>query len=145
MTWSYSENPSFSEKDEVRFYIGDTDSSDQQLSNEEIEWAITQATSTRGAGAICARALASKYARLSDIAIGDLRQAYSQRQDHYTDMAKRLDALEARRGITSIYAGGISESDKESVKENTDRVTPNFSIGMHDNPGSETDSEDVCR
>ena len=144
MTWSYSQDPSISTKDEVRFYVGDTDDTDQQVQNEEIEWAITETASARGAAALVARAIAAKYARLADQSVGDLRFSYSQRQEHYTDLAERLELQEGRRFMSEMYAGGISESEKRSVESNTDRVSPNFTIGMHDNPGSDTDREEFC-
>lgn len=40
MTWSYSGDPSSSTLDEVRFLIQDTDTTDQLLSNEEINYLI---------------------------------------------------------------------------------------------------------
>ena len=144
MSWVYSGDPGFSDKDQVRFQVGDTDGTDQQVSDEEIEWAITETASTRGAAAIIARAIAAKYARLTDMSVGDLRQSYSQRQEHYTELAERLERQEGLRSLNDMYAGGISESDKETQEEDTDRVSPNFKIGMHDNPGSSTDTEDVC-
>ena len=38
MTWSYSGNPASSNLDEIRFLIQDTDTTDQLLSNEEINY-----------------------------------------------------------------------------------------------------------
>jgi uncharacterized SAM-binding protein YcdF (DUF218 family) len=40
MTWTYSGNPGASPLDEVRFLIQDTDTNDQLLSNEEINYLI---------------------------------------------------------------------------------------------------------
>jgi hypothetical protein len=40
MTWSYSGNPGASDLDEVRFLIQDTDTNEQLLSNEEINYLI---------------------------------------------------------------------------------------------------------
>lgn len=40
MTWTYSGNPGASLLDEVRFLIQDTDTDDQFLSNEEIEYLL---------------------------------------------------------------------------------------------------------
>ena len=42
MTWTYSGNPSSTERDAVRFLVGDTDTNDQLLSNEEIDYLVTQ-------------------------------------------------------------------------------------------------------
>jgi hypothetical protein len=40
MTWTYSGNPGASTLDEVRFLIQDTDTTDQLLSNEELNYLI---------------------------------------------------------------------------------------------------------
>ena len=41
MTWNYSGNPGASSLDEIRFLIGDTDSNNQLLSDEEINYLFT--------------------------------------------------------------------------------------------------------
>lgn len=41
MTWSYSGNPGSSTRDEVRFLIQDTDTNDQLLTNEELDYLVT--------------------------------------------------------------------------------------------------------
>jgi len=41
MTWTYSGNPANSSSDAVRFLIGDTDTTDQLISNEEIAYLVT--------------------------------------------------------------------------------------------------------
>ena len=42
MSWSYSGNPADSALDKVRFLIGDTDTTDQLLTNEEINYTIAE-------------------------------------------------------------------------------------------------------
>ena len=41
-TWTYSGDPSNSPKDAVRFWVEDTDSSAWQLSDQEINFVLTQ-------------------------------------------------------------------------------------------------------
>jgi hypothetical protein len=144
MTWSYSGNPASSELDEVRFLVGDTDTTDQLVQNEEISWALTEEANPRMAAARVALALALKFSRKADKQVGDLRIAYSSLYKHYLEVAEALKADAATVGVVP-YAGGISISDKDTVENDTDRYRPSFRRGMHDNP-SETpeESEDIC-
>jgi len=55
--------------------------------------------------------------------------------DHL-DMLTALDLgrMGVTRQVSGIYFGGISNSDKETVASDTDRVVPRFSRGMGRNP-----------
>lgn len=134
MSWSYSGDPSNSTRDAVRFLIGDTDTNDQQLSNEELDYLLTTYSSDKYAAAIAAvRALIAKFARLADKAVGDLRISYSQRLKHYQQLISNLQLQAATvGGLAEPYAGGISVSDKDSVEEDTDREPPAFTKDLHD-------------
>lgn len=131
MTWTYSGDPSSTDRDAVRFLVGDTDNTDQLFTDEEIAYALTQGDSYTAAARL-ARNLASKYARYSDESIGDLSISYSQRYKHFTEIAKQLE-LESSRGVTP-YAGGISVADKATVTADTDRIQTSIKVGVHDSP-----------
>lgn len=134
MTFTY--NPkllSTSPLMQVRMQIGDTDSSDQMLQDEEIEYALSQRPTILGAAADCCRTLASKFSRQVDSAIGDLRASFSQKFDHYVALSYQLDAKATEQGGGTPYAGGISEADKEQQQEDQDRVPPQYTLGMTDN------------
>ena len=133
MAWSYSGDPTVSTKDEVRFLIGDTDTTDQQFQDTEITYAITTYDTALGAAVYCCLALAAKYARYVDKAVGDLRISFSQRVKQYRDLAAKYQA-EAGSSDVQIYAGGQSVSDKQTEELDTDRVNPSFKIGQMDNP-----------
>ena len=135
MTWSYSMDPSASDKDAVRYLTGDTCFDSQQTTDEEIAWALTEEANVYLAAARVCRSIAAMYARRADRSVGDLRISYTSIRDQYDTLAKDLEARGATRGAT-IYVGGISESDKETVEENEDRVEPAFERDMHDAPGS---------
>lgn len=133
MSWSYSGNPSATVLDEVRFLIGDTDTSDQQLSDEEINYSLTETTQEPiGAAIISAQALKSKFSRKADKTVGDLRISFSQLVDHYSELVESLRIRAALNSATP-YAGGISIADKKLVVDDTDRVVPAFKVGIHDN------------
>lgn len=117
MAWTYSGNPASSSRDEIRFLIGDTDSTSQQLSDEEIDYLATT-NPDRGAlypnlaaASSAAGALAARYAKLIDKTVGSLSLSYSQKFDHYTALATRL-ATEAagpssrQPGVPVLGGGG---------------------------------------
>lgn len=118
---------------QVRMMIGDTDSSDPLFQDEEIAYALTQRPTALGAAADCCRSLAAKFSRQVDSAIGDLRASFSQKYDHFLALSYQLDAKATEQGGGTPYAGGISEIDKENQQEDTDRVPPQYTLGMTDN------------
>ncbi len=139
MSWSYSGNPGDSDKDQVRFLIGDTDTTDQQLSDEEILWAISEEGNVYFAAARCALALASKFARLVDKEVGDLSLDYSQRQKAYQDLADELSESATLRSATP-YQGGQTHSDKRIDQDDPDNVQPAFQKGQFDYPGNKDET-----
>jgi len=134
MTWTYSGDPSASDRDEVRFLTGDTDTTDQQATDEEIAYAVANEPTNVSAAIRVLRALAGKYARKADKDVGDLKIKWSQVSKNYMDMAKFLEDSDSSSVLPTPYAGGISVSDKQSVDQDTDRINPSFTRGMNDNP-----------
>lgn len=131
MTWTYSGDPSSTSRDAVRFLIGDTDNTSQLVTDEEIAYMLTQEGSTSSAAARVCRSLAAKYARFMDQSVGDLNISYSQRFSQFSEMAAKLESdASSRVGIP--YAGGISQTDKDSRESDTDRVLPASKVGVHD-------------
>ena len=131
MSWSYSGDPTDSTRDKVRFLIGDTDAADQQLSDEEIDSALTDSADEPYAAAIaCTSALVSKYTRKSDKRMGDLYIFYSQIAKGYKDLVSQLRRAFAIK-LAAPYAGGISVSDKDSTADDSDRVPPAFTTNLH--------------
>ena len=64
MTWSYDNTVlSTSNKDAVRLIIGDTDTADQLLADEEIDYYLTKHGVVLRAASESARAVAAKFAR----------------------------------------------------------------------------------
>jgi hypothetical protein len=136
VSWSYSGDPGASDLDEVRFLIGDTDTDDQQLSDEEINYLLTSTGSVQAAALGAARSLWAKYSRMVDQKTGDIDIKYSQRRDNYAALIKQLQI-----GMLPVpYAGGISEDDKQVDEADSDVVQPAFTRGMMEYDG--TDSED---
>jgi len=131
LTFSYSGDPGASDLDALRFLIGDTDSADEQLTDEELSYLLTEHDdSVRHAGLSACRRLIAKYSRYVDQRTGDIDIKYSQRLAHLRGVIADI-----RQGLVpSVYAGGISKADIESVQEDDDRQGPVFALGMHDYP-----------
>jgi hypothetical protein len=139
VTWTYSD-PSANDRDKVRFKLGDTDTSDELISDEEIAYLLTLGT-VQQAAAHGAEAIAARFARKADKTIGDLALKLSQKAEAYWKLAAALweDAGGKLPSLELVpYAGGISVSDKEAVEEDSDRVEPAFrrDVGFFDTEDS---------
>ena len=130
MTWSYSGDPSNSDLDKVRFLIGDTDQTDQQLQNEEINYLVSSEGSVNDAAIKACYTLAAKYSRQIDQKVGQVDYKCSQRIKSYLELAKRLEDQISDQPVAP-YAGGISKSDKETNRLDDDRVKPKFTKELH--------------
>src|SRR3990167_6974976 len=137
MTWTYSSTDLSTDLAKVRLLIGDTNTNDQQLTDEEIDFFTDNAASVYHAAAGGFESLPPQYARRVDKAIGQVSLQSSQRQKHYHDLASAL----RQRALTTVdlvpYAGGISAGDKTAVEQESDRTKPQFALGWDDNQGTE--------
>jgi len=132
MSWSYDQNED-TDLDRVRGLIGDTDTTDQLLSDEKIEAELTRTGSVNAAAIACAESLAAKFSRYTDVRFGPSSESRSQAAKAFADLVKQL-----RRKLSLVatpYAGGISKVDKETREANTDRVEPSFTTDQFDYEG----------
>lgn len=128
MTWSY-DSALPTDRDKVRREIGDTQTSDQQLADEEIDYTLTQRSSVLGAAILCCDLIISNYARQVSQSVGSVSVSYSDRLEHYRGL---LGRLRMRGPAITPYCGGISVSEKQSVDDDTDRDAPAFKRDMFD-------------
>jgi hypothetical protein len=121
-----------SPKDFIRFLIGDTVYTDQQLQDEEINAAIGffGTNYLRVAGQLC-QTLATKFSRSVDQAAGQAKAQYSQMAKAYADRAEAY--LSQASAFATPYAGGISIADMLNNLQNTDRPDTAFAMGLTDN------------
>ncbi len=127
-----------STKDQIRFLLGDVDTADFQMQDEELVYAYAVSGSTRGAAAMCAEALAAKYARLTSVSADGVSMGFNQLSAQFLKLAVELRQKEAiYRAMPTL--GGVSISDMDTVLSNTDRVPDIFRIGIHDDPPSSLD------
>lgn len=152
MTWTYDGTPGNAtageRRDSVRFLVGDTDTNDQQVMDEEITFALLEASENPyGAAAIAARAIAAKYARLVTTDAEGLSQEFSQRQEHYTGLAQKLEQQAVRYGGSAlgISSTGTSLSAMRAARDNEDRPPSRFYQGRFRNPNTLPDDDDRRR
>ena len=144
MAWSYDEtdldvDTVSGRLNAVRLLLGDTDQSDQQTTNEEIVFALSQTSSNIYlAAAWSARTIAAQYSRrVTQNLSGALSSDYSNLQEHYISLAENLEHQGKKTGaLLGIKAGGISISTVDNVRQNTDRVPPSFRRDRFKNPPS---------
>lgn len=134
MTWTYNvAQLQTSQLFQVRFLVGDTISDDQQLQDEEINLTLTLRPNIYRAAAQCCRSLAAGLSRKADTVTGELHTAYSQQAKNYSARAVEYDRQASVSSGAAAFAGGISQAQKEQQEQDTDRVPPQFTIGIEDN------------
>ena len=135
MAWSYSGDPSSSPRDQVRFLIGDTDETDPQLQDAEVDHLLASGAGALAAAVAACAALSAKYSRMVSKSTGRLSVQASDRAKAYRELAK--DLRRQRRGAgLAIFAGGLSISEKESLRQDTDAVQPAFTVRDDDYPAT---------
>ena len=131
MTWTYSGDPSSSNRDLVRFLIHDTDTTAQLLTDEEIAGLLTIEGSARGAAILAAGSLSARFGRKASMSVGDLSINYGSISSFYASLVASL-RRELVCSSARPYAGGQSIADKDAKEDDDDRVRPSFRRDMHD-------------
>lgn len=85
---------------QVRFTIGDTDSTDPLLQDEEINFVLSQKTTVLAASISCCESISAKYARMADYSLGPYSIKASQKAERYKQLAKELR-------VSNINANGL--------------------------------------
>lgn len=147
MTWNYSQDPSLSNRDAVRFLIGDTVEQEAKVTDKEIDWAILdQSGDLRLAAAVCLRAKAAFFSYKASITVGSVSKTglFSVARS-LSDRADELDPhgkTTGRERLALPVFGGRSISEKEELNADTDIVQPYFRRGQDDIPGGPDDVTD---
>lgn len=130
--WSYdptnlSETTNEGRKNIVRLLVGDTDQLDPQLSDEEIEFALSSNTNKiYSAAVLVVSSILSKYARLVNVELDEaIREDYSDLVDNYTRLRKELAAKgRFSGGGIRISATGLTHTQFEAADADPNRVRP---------------------
>lgn len=141
-TWTYTGNPADSDKDRVRWLVGDVFDDDKQVSDEEITAAVTEAGNTYDAAAEVCDHLATRFAREAQksvsaggglntsVSLSERSRAYALRSQ---DLRRR-----AAVSVSGVHAGGITISGKDANRDDTDLVQPAFAVDLFEIAGTET-------
>lgn len=136
MTWTYT-LPPVAALDQVRLLIGDTDTTDQQLQDEEIAYFLSVAGSTADAARRAIRALIAKYSRQLNRTVGDL--SLSGTRDRIAAYQALLEEIDKQAQLLAVpTAGGISIAEKEALEADADRPLAYTRLGQQVNPEGNT-------
>lgn len=135
MTWTYDLSTiTSSAKDQVRFFIGDTNVDEPLLEDEAIGFALAYGNGSVIAAAVaCLQSLAAAYSRKADTVTGELRTTYSSIATAYAARAQEYQTQIDGIAFALPYAGGISVIDKRDRELDTDRTSPSFQRNLNDN------------
>ena len=144
MAWSYDvtdldTSTASGRLNTVRLLIGDTDTLDQQVQNEEIIFALSESgDNVYYAAAWAARAISSKYSRRVTTQLdGALSANYSDLAKQYKSLADDLEYQGKTSGaVIGVLAGGITKSQIQAVRANTNRIEGSFRRDRFKNPPS---------
>lgn len=145
MSWSYDSsdlntNTSSGRLNTVRLLVGDTDTTDQLVQNEEIAFALAQVgDNIYYAGSWVCKAIAAKFSRMVTTTLdGALSANYSDRAKQYQQLSIQIEAQGKKTSgkALGVFGGGISVVGVEAVRENPDRVKPAFTIDQFENTGA---------
>lgn len=142
MTWSFDPGLS-ADADKARFYIGDTDSTNQLVQDEAIATMLAFYGDVLEAAAALADGLASFYGRKPTITIAGISYKGVDRAQYYTNLAARLRRIsaDAEPGALGMpFVGGTSIAAEQVQFDNTDRNPNRFRVGDDDFPGTTTPS-----
>ena len=123
----------------VRLLVGDTDTVDQQVQNEEITFGLSEnGNNIYLSASWIARAISSKYSRLVTTSLsGALSSDYSDLAKQYQTLADQLEYQGKTNGASvGILAGGITKTQVEGVRANTNRIEGSFRRDRFKNPPS---------
>lgn len=123
----------------VRLLLGDTVETDQQAQDEEVIFALSQSNNNvYFAAAWVARTISSKYARNVDVTLdGALSADYSELSAKFATLADNLEYQGKKAGATlGVAAGGITKTQIEAARENTNRIEGSFRRDQFKNPPS---------
>lgn len=134
MSFSYTD-PTDSQKDAIRFLLGDVVEAEHLVEDEEIDWAISRWYPLYGTieyvASTVADAIASRYAREASYSADGVSVSLGPVGQQYRDLAAAL-----RQQHKSLLVGGLPDVGGISPDE---QLVPGvkpfaFGTGMHDDP-----------
>lgn len=133
MSWSYSGNPASSDRDAVRFYIGDTDSTRPMLSNEDIDFVNSEWLPKYGSllltASQCCEVISGAFAREVTVSADGVSVAVSELQQKFNMLAESLrDQWKIEQAGLPIVSGVLFDPFRDPT------IKPlRFGVGFNDN------------
>lgn len=121
----------------TRLLLGDTDTNDQLLSDEEITFILSENNNNVYiSAAYCARSIGSKLAREVDVKLdGALSESGSSLSTQFFTLADKLEMQAKMAGAQlGVSAGGITLTSIKSTLLLPNRVPSSFRMRQYDNP-----------
>lgn len=130
--FTYDHDPGATDRDAVRWHVGDTDERRPLLDDREIDFALAAQPEVVLAAADCATALAGKFSSKSSITVGPISKQMGDIAQKFRDHAEEL---RSRAGVLAgVSFPAIAESTKQPLETDTDLITPQLTVGLGDNP-----------
>jgi len=139
MTFTYSNDPSTSTRNKVRFLINDVDSNDPLFNDAELDYLIAEWSDVYETCRAACETLVARFSRLADStskSVGDISvsESYTAKSKQYQDLATNFLQRRMRKTPPTMWANAdslLSTNDRMVDDYNTD-----FFAGIHDNPNS---------
>jgi len=139
MTFTYSNDPSTSTRNKVRFLINDVDSNDPLFNDAELDYLIAEWSNVYETCRAACETLVARFSRLADStskSVGDISvsESYTAKSKQYQDLANNFLQRRMRKTPPTMWANAdslLSTNDRMVDDYNTD-----FFAGIHDNPNS---------
>ncbi len=137
MSWTYdasliSADTAVGRRTVIRLMIGDTQTLDQQLQDEELDYFLDRNDdSIRYASLDAVRALIARYSREADLRVGHTEVQGAQRARAYISLLEQLESDVIGMDI-QILAGGQSRAEKAELAADPDGIMPGTVIGQDD-------------
>jgi hypothetical protein len=132
VAFTYEADLAASQKDQVRFLVGDTDPGEFFLHDDEINWILSQWVSKGSvyyAASMAAESIAARFAREVTTNSDSQTVSTSELQQKYLDLAARL-----MRQHETLLTGGVVDMGGVNAGEQPDPTvtSPAFGTAMHD-------------
>jgi hypothetical protein len=135
---------------QLRSWLADPAGASEVLSDADYNTILAVETNEYRAAATAARALAARYALKVATTVDKVKIENQQKREAYLDLAETYDTRAASGGgtvastdVPGPVATGISISDMESVRSDTDRYNGAFYRGQFDNNNSGISSDPI--
>ena len=139
MTFTYSNDPSTSTRNKVRFLINDVDSTDALFNDAELDYLIAEWVDVYETCRAACETLVARFSRLADStskSVGDISvsESYAAKGKEYQDLANSFLARKLRKAPPTMWA------NTDAIKSTDDKTTSDFNtdfvVGQMDNPNS---------